>query len=195
MIEQVASALDAAHAEGLFHRDVKPANILLEGPSADGTAYLTDFGLSKHVLSTSGLTRADQWVGTIDYVAPEQLQAMDVDHRVDVYALGCVLYETLTGQVPFSRARDVQKMIAHISETPPAVSELRPGAEAFDGVVRRALAKSPAERYPSAGELARAAAEAAARTPDPDGREPPTTGAQDGLPTTRGAAGDSPTAA
>jgi serine/threonine protein kinase len=195
LIEQIASALDAAHAKGLLHRDVKPGNILLEGQQAETTAYLTDFGLSKHVLSTSGLTRAGQWVGTVDYAAPEQLQAIDVDHRVDVYALGCVLYETLTGEVPFARARDVQKMIAHIGEAPPAVSERRPGAEAFDGVVRCALAKSPDDRYPSAGELARAAAEAAARTPDPDGRESPATGVPRGSSARPAAAGDAPTAA
>jgi serine/threonine protein kinase len=124
VIEQVASALDAAHAEGLLHRDLKPGNILLKGPPGEGTAYLTDFGLAKHVLSKSGLTRTGRWVGTIDYAAPEQLQALDLDHRIDVYALGCVLYQTLTGEIPFPRARDVQKMIAHIGEPPPAVSKL-----------------------------------------------------------------------
>jgi len=155
--EQIASALDAAHALGLLHRDVKPGNVLLEGEPEDGNAYLTDFGLSKHVASTSGLTRAGSWVGTVDYAAPEQLQAMDCDHRVDVYALGCVLYESLTGDIPFPRARDVQKMIAHISEPPPAVSALRPEAAAFDAIVARAMAKQPDDRYTSAGELGAAA--------------------------------------
>jgi serine/threonine protein kinase len=162
VIEQIASALDAAHALGLLHRDVKPGNVLLEGEPEDGDAYLTDFGLSKHVTSTSGLTRAGSWVGTVDYAAPEQLQAMDCDHRVDVYALGCVLYEALTGEVPFPKARDVQKMIAHISEPPPVVSVLRPEARAFDEVVTRAMAKLPDDRYGSAGELGGAAAAAAA---------------------------------
>jgi serine/threonine protein kinase len=157
---QIASALDAAHALGLLHRDVKPGNVLLEGASEDGHAYLTDFGLSKHVASTSGLTRAGSWVGTVDYAAPEQLQALECDHRADVYALGCVLYESLTGEVPFPRARDVQKMIAHISEPPPAVSALRPDAAAFDEVVARAMAKQPDDRYGSAGELGAAAAAA-----------------------------------
>jgi serine/threonine protein kinase len=155
--EQIASALDAAHALGLLHRDVKPGNVLLEGEPEDGNAYLTDFGLSKHVASTSGLTRAGSWVGTVDYAAPEQLQAMDCDHRVDVYALGCVLYESLTGDIPFPRARDVQKMIAHISEPPPSVSALRPEAAGFDEVVARAMAKQPDDRYGSAGELGAAA--------------------------------------
>jgi serine/threonine protein kinase len=191
VIEQVASALDAAHADGLFHRDVKPGNVVIEGTPATGTAYLTDFGLSRQVLSTSGLTRPGQWVGTLDQAAPEQLQAEDVDHRVDVYALGCVLYETLTGEVPFPRARDVQKMSAHLSEKPPAVSALRPRAEAFDVVVRRALAKRPEDRYQSAGELGRAAVEAASRTPDPDERGSPL----GSRPTSPAAAGDAPTAA
>jgi serine/threonine protein kinase len=193
--EQVASALDAAHAEGLFHRDVKPGNVLLEGTPAGGTAYLADFGLSKHMLSTSGLTRAGQWVGTIDQAAPEQLQAADVDHRVDVYALGCVLYEMLTGEVPFPRARDVRKMIAHLTEEPPAVSDFRPRAEAFDDVVRRALAKRPEDRYPSAGKLARAAVEAASRTPDPDEQAPPALRSRREFPGGSAAAGDAPTAA
>jgi serine/threonine protein kinase len=160
VIEQIASALDGAHALGLLHRDVKPGNILLEGSAEDGTAYLTDFGLSKHVESTSGLTRAGTWVGTIDYAAPEQLQGLECDHRVDVYALGCVLYETLTGEVPFPHERDVRKMIAHISEPPPAVSEARPEAAGFDEVVARAMAKAPDDRYASAGELGAAAAAA-----------------------------------
>lgn len=160
VIGQIASALDAAHALGLLHRDVKPGNILLEGSAEDGIAYLTDFGLSKHVESTSGLTRAGTWVGTIDYAAPEQLQGLDCDQRVDVYALGCVLYETLTGEVPFPRERDVRKMIAHITEPPPAVSESRAEAAVFDEVVVRAMAKAPDDRYPTAGELGAAAAAA-----------------------------------
>jgi serine/threonine protein kinase len=157
VIDQIGSALDAAHALGLLHRDVKPGNVLVEGSAEQGTAYLTDFGLSRHVASTSGLTRAGTWVGTIDYAAPEQLQGLDCDHRVDVYALGCVLYEALTGAVPFPRDREVRKMIAHITEPPPAVSRLRAEAGAFDEVVARAMAKAPDDRYPTAGELGSAA--------------------------------------
>jgi serine/threonine protein kinase len=197
VIAQVASALDAAHDRGLLHRDVKSANVILEGAPENGTAYLTDFGLSKHVLSKSGLTRPGRWVGTIDYAAPEQLQALDVDHRVDVYALGCVLFEALTGEVPFSRPREVQKMIAHISEAPPAVSRLRPDAVAFDGVVRRAMEKDPDDRYSSAGDLGDAALQAAAASPEPIAGERPAsdTGASQ-LPRDQPApAGDAPTAA
>jgi serine/threonine protein kinase len=160
LIDQIGSALDAAHALGLLHRDVKPGNVLLEGSAEQGTAYLTDFGLSRHVASTSGLTRAGTWVGTIDYAAPEQLQGLDCDHRVDVYGLGCVLYEALTGAVPFPRDREVRKMIAHITEPPPAVSRLRAEAGAFDEVVARAMAKAPDDRYATAGELGSAAAAA-----------------------------------
>jgi serine/threonine-protein kinase len=133
------------------------------GPPPPRIAYLTDFGLSKHVLSTSGLTRAGRWVGTIDYIAPEQLEAVEVDHRVDVYALGCVLFEVLTGAVPFPRNRAVQKMAAHLGEQPPAVSSVCPDAVAFDAVVWQAMAKDPGERYQSAGALGRAAVEAASR--------------------------------
>jgi serine/threonine-protein kinase len=190
VIAQVAAGLDAAHARGLLHRDVKPGNVMLDGPPMTGTAYLLDFGLSKQVASESGLTRTGRWVGTLDYAAPEQLQATDVDLRVDVYGLGCVLYQALTGEVPFPKARDVQKMIAHISEPPPSVSSLRPGAGSFDSVVRRAMAKDPAERFPSAGELARAASAAAAHCEDehPDEKEPARGAAGP-------AAGDAPTAA
>jgi serine/threonine protein kinase len=195
VIEQVASALDAAHGQGLLHRDVKPGNIVLEGRPTHDTAYLTDFGLSKHVLSKSGLTRAGHWVGTVDYAAPEQLQATAVDHRVDIYALGCVLYEALTGEVPFPRAREVQKMIAHIGDAPPYVSNLRPGAEAFDSVVCRALAKSPDDRYSSAGELARDAVAAAAKTSDADEEQSTANDRRSGPQPTPAAADDAPTVA
>ena len=189
LIEQVAAALDAAHAAELLHRDVKPANVLLDGPAPTATAYLTDFGLSKHVASQSGLTKPGRWVGTIDYAAPEQLQAYDMDLRVDVYALGCVLVEVLTGEVPFPKTREVQKMIAHITEPPPAVSARRPAAAPFDDVIARALAKEPADRFASAGELAAAARAAAAECGD-DGGEAATP-----APPRRAAPGDAPTAA
>jgi serine/threonine protein kinase len=171
LISQVASALGAAHELELVHRDVKPGNVLLETP-ADPTdlphAYLTDFGLSKHAESTSGLTATGRWVGTTDYAAPEQIQAQEVDARTDVYALGCVLYQLLTGEVPFVRAREVDKMLAHVSDPPPVPSAFPEIPQDFDPIVLRALAKDPAERYETAEELAReaqAAAEAAGPAP------------------------------
>src|SRR6476661_10879262 len=99
LLGQIAEALDAAHAQGLVHRDVKPANILL----ADDRAYLSDFGLAKHAATVSSLSRDSAFSGTIDYIAPEQIQGGEVDGRCDVYALGCVLFEWLTGRPPFRR--------------------------------------------------------------------------------------------
>jgi len=155
LVAQIGAALDAAHAAGLVHRDVKPANVLL-GP--DEHVYLTDFGLTKHALSAAGSTRPGHWVGTLDYVAPEQIRGERVDARADIYALGCVLYFVLTGRVPFPRQGDEAKLWAHLSEPPPHPSERRPELPpGFDEVAERALAKQPDDRYPSAGDLGRAA--------------------------------------
>src|SRR2546423_8360340 len=159
IISEVAAALDAAHARGLVHRDVKPANVLI-GESRQ--AYLTDFGLTKHVGSKSGLTKTGMFVGTLDYIAPEQLQGGPVDARVDVYALGCVLYQTLTGTVPFPRDTEPAKIWAHMQEEPPPIVPSHPDVpDQFEDVVRRAMAKKPDDRYPSAGDLGRAALAAA----------------------------------
>jgi sugar lactone lactonase YvrE len=161
VVSQVASALDAAHGRGLVHRDVKPANILLTGAGGAEHAYLADFGLTKQLGSSAGLTRTGAWVGTPDYVAPEQIQGQAVDGRSDVYSLGCVLYELLTGDVPYPRDSHVAKLWAHINDPPPSPRRRRPELpEAFDAVVARATAKRPADRYDTAGELA-AALEAA----------------------------------
>jgi serine/threonine-protein kinase len=103
IVAQVAAALDAVHARGLVHRDVKPRNVLLAGPRGEEHAYLTDFGLVKRSASAGSLTRSGAWVGTVDYIAPKQLRGAPVDGRADVYALGSVLFEALTGCVPFSR--------------------------------------------------------------------------------------------
>src|SRR3954462_14870806 len=158
LVAQLGDALDAAHAHGLVHRDVKPANVLVAGEHA----YLTDFGLTKHVSSSSGITHTGQWVGTLGYVAPEQISGGPLDARVDVYSLGCVLFEALTGRVPYPKDSDVAKMFAHLNEPPAAVSSLVPDAGwGFDAVVTRALAKAPEQRYPSAGDLGRAALAAA----------------------------------
>jgi serine/threonine protein kinase len=166
IVGQVGAALDAAHAVGLVHRDVKPANVLIErGPGGEVHAWLTDFGLTKQVGSASGLTKTSMWVGTVDYAAPEQIQSMTVDARADVYALGCVLFQALTGRVPFPREREVSKIMAHASEPPPSVTDVLPAAPAaFDEIVRRAMAKDPDERHQSAGELGRAALNAAGVT-------------------------------
>ncbi|MEA2426581.1 MAG: hypothetical protein QOF37_209, partial [Thermoleophilaceae bacterium] len=163
IIAQVAEALDAAHARGLVHRDIKPANILI----AEGDrSFLTDFGLTKHAASASGLTKTGTWVGTADYVAPEQVQGQAVDARTDVYSLGCVLYEALTGTVPFARPSEIAKIYAHLQEEPPPVDWAALGVPAgMDEVVRRALAKDPAARYQSAGDLGRAALAAAEDRP------------------------------
>jgi serine/threonine protein kinase len=160
IVAQVADALDAAHAAGLVHRDVKPANVLL---GVGDHAYLSDFGLARHVRSIAGgPTLSGQWVGTLDYVAPEQIRGGQVDARADVYALGCVLFFLLTGEVPFPRATDEARLWAHLADTPPKVSAVAPGVpRAFDRVIQRALAKVPGNRYSSAGDLGRAAVAAA----------------------------------
>lgn len=152
-IAQIAAALDAAHARGLVHRDVKPANVLI---GAGDHAYLSDFGLSREASSTR-LTRTGLFVGSTDYAAPEQVRGEATDARTDVYALGCVLYQLVTGSVPFARSGDMAKMYAHITEPPPLVSDTRPDLPELDGVVERAMAKDPADRFQSAGDLARAA--------------------------------------
>jgi predicted Ser/Thr protein kinase len=152
---QVAAALDAAHAHGLVHRDVKPGNVLVDRA---GHVYLTDFGITKQVASRTGLTLEGGLVGTLDYAAPEQLRGGPVDARTDVYALGCLLFELLTGEVPYRRASEGEKVLAHLSAPPPLPSESRSDLPAgFDAVVARAMAKEPDARYASAGELASAA--------------------------------------
>ena len=155
VIRQVASALDAAHGEGLIHRDVKPANVLIEGR----TAFLTDFGLTKRTDGThTELTRAGDVVGTIHYVAPEQIEGGQVSTRSDVYSLGCLLYHCLTGQVPYSRETDVAVIYAHLSEPPPKLTALRPElAAGLDGVIAKALDKSPDRRFPTCSDLVNAA--------------------------------------
>ncbi len=163
IVAQVAAGLDAAHASGLVHRDVKPANVLLttSGGGVDHV-YLTDFGLTVEVSSGTRLTTTGHWIGSVDYMAPEQLRAEAVDARTDVYALGGVLHAALTGQAPFSRGTVPQTIAAHFNDPPPRPSELAPVDPAFDAVIARALAKDPADRYRSAGDLGRAA-QAAAR--------------------------------
>jgi DNA-binding SARP family transcriptional activator/tRNA A-37 threonylcarbamoyl transferase component Bud32 len=176
IVREVASALDAAHARGLVHRDVKPGNILVvEGEGADGRdlVYLSDFGLTKRLESgTAGLTQTGQFVGTVDYVAPEQIEGKGVDSRADVYSLACVAFECLTGGVPYERDSHVATLYAHLREKPPRVTSSTPDLPAsLDGVLARALSKPPAQRYPTCGAFVTAArdtigvSERAAETP------------------------------
>ncbi|MGZ8676771.1 MAG: serine/threonine-protein kinase, partial [Solirubrobacterales bacterium] len=160
IVDQIGAALDAAHARGLVHRDIKPGNALVSGEREH--VYLSDFGLTKAAGGASGLTGTGMWVGTLDYVAPEQVRDEDIDARADVYALGGVLFQALTGSIPFDRKSDPAKLFAHLNDAPPRPSDSRPGLPAeIDGVVARAMAKDPAERFPSAGDLGRAAVAAA----------------------------------
>jgi tRNA A-37 threonylcarbamoyl transferase component Bud32 len=161
ILAQVASALDAAHARGLVHRDVKPSNVLLDtGARPDGSdhVYLADFGLTKRVSEKTGVGVDGQLMGTIDYVAPEQIAGEGIDGRADVYSLGCVFYECLVGQPPFRRDSDLAVVFAHLEAEAPAPSALRTELPAaLDAVIARALAKEPEQRYPSCREFARAA--------------------------------------
>ena len=158
IIAQVAAALDAAHARGLVHRDVKPGNVLVTEVGGDEHCYLTDFGLTKQLSATTDITQTGTVMGTVAYIAPEQLRGDAVDGRADVYALGCVLYQLLTGRAPFVRETDVATMWAHLSDPPPGLDG---DAARFGDVVRRALEKDPDERFQSAGDLGRAALAAA----------------------------------
>jgi Protein kinase domain len=172
ILTDVGDALDAAHALGLVHRDVKPANILVSGEPEHEHVYLTDFGLTKRLGSVGALTRTGSWVGTPDYVAPEQIQGHNVDCRADIYSLGCVLYEMLTGDVAYPKDTDVAKLWAHVADPPPRPSGLRPDlVPAFDEVVARATAKDPEDRYSTAGDLATAVRRAVAEQEAKDERE------------------------
>ncbi|MEU3339088.1 serine/threonine-protein kinase [Streptomyces sp. NPDC002144] len=150
---QVASALDAAHEHGLVHRDVKPGNILVaRGTDSDHPehSYLTDFGLTKKSLSLTGFTTVGQFVGTLDYVAPEQISGRPVDGRCDVYGFACVVYESLAGHPPFRRDDDMALLWAHQYDQPPALTASRPDlAPQVDPVFTKALAKPPDERHAS----------------------------------------------
>jgi uncharacterized protein (TIGR02246 family) len=154
IVDQVAGALDAAHAAGLVHRDVKPANVLLSGEHA----YLADFGLTRLIGADDHMTTTGHFFGTVDYMAPEQFRNEPVDARTDVYALGCVLYAALTGAPPFPRETVPQTLLAHLHDEPPRPPGL---PKDFHRVLARALAKAPEDRYPSAGDLGRAALAAA----------------------------------
>lgn len=171
ILSQVAHALDAAHAHGLVHRDVKPANIMLVAPQRQGEhehAYLADFGLTKKIASQDSLTRTGQLMGTLDYIAPEQIQAGAVDARTDVYSLACVLYECLTGQTPFSGDSPAALVYAHVWEQPPRVTAIRPDLPAgIDAIVLAGMAKAREERPSSARTLVESAGKALAERSAP----------------------------
>jgi serine/threonine protein kinase len=150
IIAQVAGALDAAHGHGLVHRDVKPANVLVD----IDRAYLGDFGLTKRFDATGGMTGVGQIVGTVDYLAPEQIDSGRVDGRTDLYALGCVVYECLSGRPPHPKDSDIAVLFAHVREDPAPLSTLVEGVpEAADDVMARALAKEIDGRYSSCREF------------------------------------------
>lgn len=160
IISQVAAALDAAHAQGIVHRDVKPGNILLVqggGPGGTDHAYLADFGLTRRSSSNSRMTRSGVFLGTVAYIAPEQLQGRAVDGRTDEYSMACVAYQMLTAEPPFPRDMDLGMLSAHLNDPPPMVSARRPDLpRALDGVIAMGMAKSPDARFPSAGAFASA---------------------------------------
>jgi serine/threonine protein kinase len=157
-IEQVAAALDAAHAAGLVHRDVKPGNILVDAAPGRGEhAYLSDFGLSKKSMAASGLTATGTFLGTPDYCAPEQIRGLPVDGRGDQYSLACMAFALLTGNLPFRRQETMATLFAHLNDPVPPLSRYRgdlpPGT---DAVLARGLAKQPQDRYGRCGEFAAA---------------------------------------
>jgi YVTN family beta-propeller protein len=161
IVAQVAAALAAAHRRDLIHRDVKPANVLIDAGGGEDHAYLTDFGIARHAAATSGLTRTGSVIGTLDYLAPERIQDQGGDGRSDVYALGCVLFEALTGTLPFERDNDVAKMYAHLSAPAPSARTVRADVpESLDSLAIRAMAKDPADRFATATEMAEALREA-----------------------------------
>jgi serine/threonine-protein kinase len=161
LLDQAARALDAAHRRGLVHRDVKPGNLLVErgNEGADPEhVYLADFGITKHLGGRTGLTSTGQFLGTIDYVAPEQIRGTSVLGYADQYSLGCVLYECLTGRVPFEKDLDAAIIWAHVEEAPTMPTVLRPDLPpAIDDVFARVLAKTPADRFDSCKDFMAAA--------------------------------------
>ncbi len=164
IVTQVASALDAAHSHGLVHRDVKPGNMLLDSTSGSGRqdhVYLSDFGLSKQSLSVTGLTSTGQFLGTLDYVAPEQIEGRPVDGRADLYALACASFEILCGTPPFRRDQGLAVVWAQLSEPPPSLCTRRADLPvAVDAVLAKAMAKAPDDRYPTCLAFATALREA-----------------------------------
>ena len=197
LVADLADAVGAAHRLGIVHRDVKPANVLIEWRGTAMHAFLTDFGLAKSIGSMSQMTRTGAILGTLDYAAPEQLEEKTVDARTDVYALGCLLFHVLTGQVPYPRETNAAKILAHLSAPVPSATSLVPEVpEALASVVERAMCKSPEGRYPSAAALGQAALAAVGAASAASGVAP-VTDEDDGLTVTisGGVAARSPTPA
>ena len=156
LLSQIASALDAAHSKGLVHRDIKPGNVLLTIRDGEERAYLTDFGLAKRSDTLAELTVTGSVVGTADYMSPEQVTGDPSDARSDIYSLGCVFFQMLTGKVPYEREKTLATMFAHVHDPlPPLESPLADSYPEFTPVLERAMAKRPDDRYLSAGDLAR----------------------------------------
>ncbi len=154
LIAQVADALDEAHAHGLVHRDVKPANILIRTRNDAEHAFLTDFGVSKHRHGDPQLTGTGLAIGTADYIAPEQAQGREIDARADVYALACVLFQALTGRIPFEGDSDLDKLWAHVHEPPPELTALSPDLpRRLGAALATAMAKKPDDRQPIRGSV------------------------------------------
>ncbi|MGE4426036.1 MAG: serine/threonine-protein kinase, partial [Solirubrobacteraceae bacterium] len=171
ILEQIGAALDHAHAHGIVHRDVKPANVLIRrarptGPDAGERALLADFGLTKEVGGSRDLTATGMVLGTIDYMAPEQIEGGAVDARSDVYSLAAMLVVMLTGQPAFE-GTTVARLFAHVNAEPPQPGLRIDGLDPIDAVVARGMAKDPAARHASAGDLARAAPAAREGGPAP----------------------------
>jgi pSer/pThr/pTyr-binding forkhead associated (FHA) protein len=181
LMGQVASALDAAHAQDLLHRDIKPGNVMIVAAAAPGQpehCFLTDFGLSKNVSSDSiALTAQGEFVGTIDYTAPELVLGKPFDSRLDVYSLGCLFYECLAGQPPFNKERDVEVLYAHIQDPPPKITAVRSDVPpALDEVIAKSMAKKPEDRFATCTEFinaARAVIGEPAQPPPPPPPPPP----------------------
>lgn len=162
IVGQVAGALDAAHAEGLVHRDVKPSNVIIQ----NGFAYLVDFGIARPLTANNDVTGSGETVGTVAYMAPERFGSGPTDHRVDIYALACLLFQCLTGVKPFAAENALAVIFAHVNADPPKPSEHRPGIPSgIDDVVTQGMAKQPEQRFATAGQLASAARKALTTPP------------------------------
>jgi len=171
LLSQVGDALDVAYSYGIVHRDVKPENVLLDRDHC----YLTDFGATKVIGADRGLTMKGEFIGTLDYMAPEQIEGSPLDGRTDVYALGCLLYHALVGEVPYGKESEVSVLYAHLHDPPPAASRKRPDLpHTLDPLIARAMAKSRDDRYATCGEFLSAVRQA---TEGPDDQQRAPTGA------------------